>query len=57
MIYRKWKSAVTCFFYGLPLAFDEYTFPERIESLFHNDSDNQLLDGRDEVDEPEEAFT
>ena len=57
MIYRKWKFAVTCFFYGLPLAFDEYIFPERIEPLFHNDSDNQLLDGRDEVDEPKEPFT
>ena len=57
MICRKRKLAVTCFFYGLPLAFDEYTFPERIEPLFHNDSDNQLLDGRDEVDEPKEPFT
>lgn len=34
------------------LPFLEYAFPERIEPLFHNDSDNQLFNGRDEVDEP-----
>ena len=32
--------------------FLEYTFPERIEPLFHNDSDNQVLNRRNEVDEP-----
>ena len=50
-------SAVTCFFYGLPLAFAEDAFPERIEPLFHSDGDNQLLNRRDEVDEPKEPFT
>ena len=34
------------------LPFLEYAFPERIEPIFHNDSDNQLFNGRDEVDEP-----
>ena len=49
------KVSGNLFFYGLPLAFDEYTFPERIEPLFHNNSDNQLLNGRDEVDEPKDS--
>lgn len=35
--------------------FLEYTFPERIEPLFHNNSDNQLLNRRDEVDEPKNS--
>ena len=36
----------------LLILFLEYAFPERIEPIFHNDSDNQLFNGRDEVDEP-----
>ena len=48
-------SAVSIKKIGLPLTFAEYAFPERIEPLFHNDSDNQLLDGRDEVDEPKDS--
>lgn len=32
--------------------FLEYTFPERIKPLFHGNCDNQLFNGRDEVDEP-----
>ncbi len=35
---------------GLSLAFAEDVFPERIEPLFHSDSDNQLLNRRDEVE-------
>ncbi len=45
-------SAVSIKKIGLPLTFAEDAFPERIEPIFHNDSDNQLFNGRDEVDEP-----
>jgi hypothetical protein len=55
MICRKRKLAVTCFFYGLLLAFAEDAFLERIEPISHNDSDNQLLNGRVEVDEPKDS--
>ena len=51
------KVCGNLFFYGLPLTFAEDAFPERIEPIFHKDSDNQLLDGRDEVDEPKGSFT
>ena len=35
----------------------EYTFPERIKLVFHGDGDNQLLNRRDEADEPKESLT
>ena len=49
------KSAVTIKKIELPLAFAEDAFPERIEPHFHNDSDNQLLNRRNEVDEPKDS--
>ena len=48
-------SAVTHFKNDLPLSFLEYAFPERIELFFHGNGDNQLFDGSDEIDEPEDA--
>ena len=37
------------------LSFLEYAFPERIELFFHGNGDNQLFDGSDEIDEPEDT--
>ena len=48
-------SAVSRFKNRLPLFFVEYTFPERIKLLFHGNGDNQLFDGSDEIDEPEDT--
>ena len=36
--------------------FLEYTFPEWIKLLFHGNGDNQLFDGSDEIDKPEDAI-
>ena len=45
-------SAVSRFKNKLPLFFLEYTFPERLEPLFHGNCDNQLFNGSDEIDDP-----
>ena len=49
-------SAVSRFKNRLPLFFLEYTFPERIKLLFHGNGDNQLFNGSDEIDKPEDAI-
>lgn len=48
-------SAVNRFKNWLPLFFLEYTLPERIELPLHGNGDNQLFDGSDDIDEPEDA--
>ena len=38
---------------GCALAFTEDALAKRVKLVFHDDSDNQFLDGRDEIYEPE----